>query len=185
MAAFVSRTIRKITGRFKQFWIIFLTGFGTAILCFVVLNAATRPFETSEYCGTACHEMQSLYEGWKLSEHYVNSTGVVVDCVDCHLPPKDKYLTHLSAKLCVGVRDLYKHYFVKSYDDNKQREKVLMEMPDERCTRCHSNLLARPSSVAARIAHKVPAEPADVNIPRCVECHSQLHKRGNETPLPD
>ena len=119
--------------------------------------------------------MNTAYKSWQLSGHYVNNSGVVAECIDCHLPPKDKYFTHLAAKAYIGSRDIFKHYFGGSYNREDTRQKVLDEMPDERCLGCHSNLSAKPGSSAAKIAHEAVLNPAEKLKPRCLDCHQQLH----------
>ena len=83
----------------------FLAGLAFAILCFVGLNAAMAPVSTSEYCGSTCHEMNTAYLSWELSPHGANAHGVRVECVDCHLPPKEKYFAHIVAKAYAGAKD--------------------------------------------------------------------------------
>ena len=41
---------------------------------------------TPLFCAS-CHEIQPAYEAWKTSTHVNNPQGIVVDCMDCHLPP--------------------------------------------------------------------------------------------------
>ena len=77
---------------------MFLAGFVFALLCFVALNAAMVPVSKSEYCGSKCHEMNTAYLTWELSPHGSNSKGIRVECIDCHLPEKEKYFAHITAK---------------------------------------------------------------------------------------
>jgi cytochrome c-type protein NapC/trimethylamine-N-oxide reductase cytochrome c-type subunit TorC len=129
--------------------------------------------------------MNAAYRSWELSGHGANISGVVAQCIDCHLPPRDKFFTHFAAKVCVGVKDVYKHHFGGEYDSGKMRNKVLEEMANERCLKCHSNLLAKPRSSAARLAHQPVLSPKDDHKPRCVECHEQLHERERKVFWPE
>ena len=158
--------------------LIFAPGFVFAILCFVGLNAAMEPTSTSEYCGSECHEMQTAYQTWEISGHGAGNKGVRVECVDCHLPPKEKFFTYIVAKAHTGIKDMYKHHFGGEYDGEKVRETVLEHMTNETCTRCHDNLSLRPSNPAAQIAHKVVlAEPESPDV-KCVGCHEgAAHER--------
>jgi nitrate/TMAO reductase-like tetraheme cytochrome c subunit len=168
----------KKSGKIKVRYIgLFCAGFVFAVVCFLLVNAAIEPFSSSQYCGS-CHEMETLYEGWKQSGHYVNVSGTVTECIDCHLPPKEKYFSHLSIKAYEGLRDLIKHYLGHPYDQEKMRENVLGKIPDARCTRCHSNLLGKPSTPAVAIMHTPSAEP---NAPSCVECHNDMHPRSDSS----
>lgn len=128
----------------KKRILTFLAGVIVAMLCFVALNAAMVPVSTSEYCGGKCHEMNTAYLSWELSPHGANAQGVRVECVDCHLPPKDKYFTHITAKAYAGAKDTYKHYFGSGYDAGRIRKKVLDHISNQTCLHCHDNLLGKP-----------------------------------------
>ena len=158
-----------------------LAGVFFAILCFVALNAALVPVSTSEYCGSKCHEMSTAYLTWELSPHGSNAHGVRVECVDCHLTPKDKYFTHITAKAYAGAKDTYKHYFGPEYDTERIRKKVLGHISNQICLHCHDNLLGKPGSSAARIAHTAVLAEPDALENRCVECHEDVgHQRQNK-----
>ncbi len=159
---------------------VFVAGFVAAVLCFVLLNLAMKPVSTSEYCGGKCHEMNKAYLTWELSSHGGNKYGFRVECVDCHLPPKEKYFRHLLAKGYEGGKDVYKHYFGEKYDAAEAHKRALKKMPNSRCLHCHEDLQARPGSPAARTAHAEALNPPAGSRPRCVDCHEQAgHEREN------
>lgn len=185
MALFATKALSRILKVARKYWVAFLAGFAFAIVCFLALNAIAKPFSTSQYCGSKCHEMNASYRSWEISVHYANHTGVVAECTDCHLPPKEKFFTHLIAKAYAGVKDIYKHHFGNEYDVEKLHKKVLDNMPNGRCLKCHSNLLAKPDSSAARIAHRATLNPTEDLKPRCVECHQTLHERQKKIFSPD
>ena len=165
-------------GLIKKRAAAFLAGFVFAALCFVVLNAAMVPVSKSAYCGSKCHEMNTAYLTWELSPHGSNAYGVRVECVDCHLPPKDNYFAHILAKAYAGGKDTYKHYFGDEYKAEEMRGQVLDHMQNKRCRNCHDDLLAKPGGSAARTAHQAvlagPTEPEN----RCVQCHEDVgHQR--------
>ena len=174
------RALRKLFARLKKRIPTLTVGFVFAILCFLGLNAAMEPVSKSEYCGGECHEMSTAYQSWELSVHGGNKYGYRVECIDCHLPAKDRYFTHVVAKAYEGGKDVYAHYFGDEYDVEKQRLDVLGHIPNERCQNCHDDLLFKPSDAAARTAHQaVKAEP-DKPENRCVECHEHIgHERQN------
>ncbi|MBN1806764.1 MAG: NapC/NirT family cytochrome c [Sedimentisphaerales bacterium] len=164
----------------KRIW-TFLAGFLFALLCFVALNAAMVPFSKSEYCGSKCHEMNTAYLTWELSSHGSNSRGIRVECIDCHLPAKDRYFAHVAAKAYEGGRDIYKHYFGGEYDREKIRLRVLEHLPNERCLGCHNNLLAKPGNSAARIAHSAVLAKPELEENKCLKCHEDIgHQRQNK-----
>jgi nitrate/TMAO reductase-like tetraheme cytochrome c subunit len=124
--------------------------------------------------------MHTAYRSWELSSHCANDDGITAQCIDCHLPSKDRFFVHLAAKAYFGAKDVYKHHFGETYDAEKKRQEVLARMPNSRCLDCHDNLLAKPSSSAARLAHKTVLGFATDPEQRCVDCHDKLHEREKE-----
>ncbi len=170
--------IKMVVDFIKKRGLTFVVGFVFAAFCFVTLNMAMKPVSTSQYCGSNCHEMNTAYQTWELSVHGANKSGVSIGCVDCHLPAKDKYFTHIAAKAYTGAKDLYKHHFGDEYDIEKIRSKVLDHLPSQRCMNCHNDLLARPSNSKARIAHIASLNTPDAEEHRCVKCHDDTgHER--------
>lgn len=162
-----------------------MVGFVFAILCFVALNAAMEPVSKSEYCGGQCHEMNTAYQSWELSVHGSNKYGFRVECIDCHLPAKDSYFSHITAKAYEGGKDLYKHYFGEEYNLEKQRRDVLDHIPNKRCQHCHDDLLGKASGSSARTAHQAVIADPDKPENRCVECHENAgHERQSKIFLP-
>jgi len=176
-----NRAKKKLVGPKKRRFRTFVAGFVAAIFCFVALNAAMKPVSTSEYCGGKCHEMNTAYQTWELSSHGTNKYGVRVECVDCHLPPKEKYFRHLVAKGYEGGKDIYKHYLGGQYDREQARKRALKKVPNSRCLHCHDDLLAMPGSPAARTAHAEVLSPPEGVRPKCLDCHEEVgHERENK-----
>lgn len=156
----------------------FIAGVLCAIVGFVVINVVVEHTSTPKFCGATCHEMNTAYRTWELSPHGANEYGFRVECVDCHLPPKDKFFVHLAAKSYAGLKDTGMHLLGGEYDVESMRKKVVENIPSERCLHCHDALLTKPSSSAARTAHAAvlsgPKEPQN----RCVACHEDVgHER--------
>ena len=157
---------------------IFVLGIVFAVLCFLALNIGMEPVSTPEYCGSKCHEMNTAYQTWELSVHGANKFGYRVECVDCHLPPKDKFFTHILAKAYKGANDVYEHHFGDEYDGEQHRENVLASQPNENCLSCHDDLLKKPSRSFVRKAHLKVLKPTDDFEYLCVECHENAgHER--------
>ncbi len=152
----------------------FIVGLGVAVLAFVAINAAMKPVSKSSYCGTNCHEMKSAYQAWELSAHGVNRHGVRIDCVDCHLPPKERYFANLFAKARAGAKDTYKHHFGGEYDGEKMRKKVRESFSNDICLHCHEDLLVCLPSFAAQDAHTGLMNHPDADENRCVNCHAHV-----------
>ena len=158
--------------------VIFLAGIAFAVLCFIALNAVMARVSTAEYCGGKCHEMNTAYLSWELSPHGANAHGVRVECTDCHLPPKEQYFAHVTAKAYEGIKDIYVHYLGEPYDLEKSRVKVLSRLPSGRCLHCHNHLLDKPGNSAARIAHAAALTEPYAPENRCVQCHQDAgHQR--------
>ena len=171
---------------FKKRALTFSVGFAIAILCFLTLNAAMVPVSKSEYCGTKCHEMHKALHTWEQSVHGGSKTGLQAECIDCHLPRKDKFFSHMIAKAYAGGKDMYKHYkrrlFGGEYETEKIRTAVLERMSNEKCTRCHVDLLGKPSNEMVREAHMESLKPADASEEvKCIECHEDVgHQRATD-----
>lgn len=175
------RSRKKVVGSKRRRFRTFVAGFIAAVLCFVVLNAAMKPVSTSAYCGGKCHEMNTAYQTWELSTHGTNKLGFRVECIDCHLPPKEKYFRHIIAKGYEGGKDIYKHYLGGEYDVAEARKRALKKVPNGRCLHCHDDLLAMPGSPAARTAHAEVLNPPVGTWLKCLDCHEEVgHERENK-----
>ena len=173
--------MRWCTGLVKKRGPAFAAGLLFAVLCFLGLNAAMEPVSRSEYCGSNCHEMNEAYRTWELSVHGSNRVGIRVECVQCHLPPKEKYFRHVAAKAYEGGKDVLKHHFGGEYDSEAVGKKVLGKVPNERCESCHSDLLKQPGSSAAWHVHALVAAEGDAEEHKCVKCHEHVgHDRVNK-----
>ncbi|MHC4663962.1 MAG: cytochrome c3 family protein [Planctomycetota bacterium] len=152
-------------------------GFVSAVVFFAVFNSASVSTSKPEFC-IKCHEMEFAYETWKTSSHHTNRGGVVVECVDCHLPSHKDTFSHFAAKGYVGTRDAVKHVFT-DYDREANREHVYANLKNERCLRCHANILDMPYSRGARLAHMAVLYPKPGSRKkRCTDCHRRLvHKK--------
>ena len=110
------KIITSVSAIVKKHGLTFLIGLAFAVVCYVAINAVMEPFSESNYCGSTCHEIETAYESWKLSSHGTNEYGFRVECVDCHLPPKEKFFTHMAGKSYHGIKELYKHFFGDDYE---------------------------------------------------------------------
>jgi len=169
----------------KKYLIIFSAGFLFAILFYIFINTAMEPFSKPEYCGSNCHSMKESYQTWELSVHGSNKYGVTVECIDCHLPPKEKFFKHVTAKAYAGAKDMYKHKFGPEYDREHQRQSVLESMTNKTCMYCHDNLLGKPGDSAALKAHKASLLEPEKKENKCVTCHENAgHEREHKIFMP-
>lgn len=165
----------------KKCVLIFIPGIVITITLFMITNAALGPTSTPEFCGELCHqEMGEAYASWQKSTHAHNKNGIQVKCIDCHLPPKDKYFTHLTAKAKTGIKDTYKHLIKKEYIAEDVRKVVREQMTNDVCMRCHWDLKDNKISVFEEIHDMEVFNPEDGKEPaKCIECHDDAgHNRG-------
>lgn len=161
----------------RRYWIPFALGLIVAVVGYIAITITAERFSTPQYCGATCHEMNTAYRTWELSSHHANKSGVGAECIDCHLPPEKNFFSHMTAKAVAGAKDMFKHHFGGPYDVEKMRIKVLENIPNSRCLKCHNNLLVKPSSSGVRAPHQELLNPAKGGKLRCVDCHDKLHER--------
>lgn len=158
----------------KKCIVIFVPGIIAAIILFVIINAALGPTSTVEFCGEKCHEMDNVYASWKKSPHAVNRTGIEVACIECHLPPKEKFFAHVTAKAITGTKDAIKHIANADYKEEELREKVRKHMSNDVCLRCHNKLEDNPfdKDIAAYHNEEVFKTEEGAKAAKCIECHA-------------
>ena len=128
---------------------------------------------TPEFCAS-CHEIKPAVRAWRESTHVNNAVGVVVDCMDCHLPaPQDTY-DFFFAKTYHGIKDVVIHFFVKEYDREKARQSAYAAFDNDQCQKCHRNLLNMPNSRGAMLAHRSVVYARTGYEKKCVDCHYDL-----------
>lgn len=143
------------------------------IACIIVLTLSNKAIEytsTDDYC-MSCHVHPHAEQSWKLSTHYNNSAGVIVHCVECHLPPKGH--GHLAAKAKHGFNDVYGMLFKDSADYNWEEKKKLESarhfVYKEACLGCHQNLFPTTLSPEGDDAHLYYLTSKQEL--RCINCH--------------
>lgn len=170
-----------LIGVIRKRGLTFIAGLIFAVFCFIGINTAVDYSSTPEFCVSHCHEMMPAYQSWELSAHGTNKHGIKVACIDCHLPSKDDYFTYLTAKAYTGGKDTLLHFFGDEYDIEKNIDKVSDHLPNERCLKCHNNLLGGTGSAAAKMAHKSVLNSDSDSKMKCIKCHSNVaHQRQNK-----
>ena len=154
---------------------IVLIGIGM-VLAFPVFSISYYTMvrtSTPEFCAT-CHEIKPAVRAWRASTHTNNAAGVVVDCMDCHLPaPQDTY-DFFFAKTYHGIKDVAIHFFVGEYDREKARKAAYASFDNDQCQKCHRNLLHMPGSRGAMLAHRTVVYARAGYEKKCVDCHYDL-----------
>lgn len=150
-------------------------------------------FSTNESC-MMCHVHPHAEENWMLSKHVNNSSGVMVNCVDCHLPPKDDTWAHYTAKLSLGVRDVW-GFITKDpdeidWDKKSELEHAVKYIPNESCVKCHYNLFPEgvtDETITAHLYYEENEEKLDL---QCISCHLDVghynpnYSHGQMTGIP-
>jgi len=101
----------------KRILFFFIAGFILGIICFIAIYQISVYFSTNESC-MICHVHPHVEASWKLSTHVNNRSGVTVNCIDCHLPPKNQTVNHYTAKAKLGLKDLWGYLVKDSADFN-------------------------------------------------------------------
>jgi formylglycine-generating enzyme required for sulfatase activity len=157
------------TGKGAFLWLIAVG----LLLGFAVIMAGTKAVNytsTDTYCAS-CHIHPHAEQSWKLSTHYDNSSGVVVHCVECHLPPAGQGM--LFAKVKHGAIDVYGMLFKDSADFNwaakRKLEHARKFVYESSCISCHQNLFPKTLSTEGENAHlSYITSKTEVS---CLNCH--------------
>ncbi len=128
---------------------------------------------TPEFCAS-CHEIKPAVVAWRSSTHTNNAAGVVVDCMDCHLPAPQNTFDFFFAKSYHGLKDVAVHFFVGEYDREKAREAAYAAFDNDQCQKCHRNLLHMPNQRGAMLAHRSVVYARPGYEKKCVDCHYDL-----------
>lgn len=157
----------------KWSWLLFFSGLVAFAILLIITNKAVTLTSSDTYC-QSCHIHPDADASWKKSTHFYNPSGVVVHCVDCHLPPKEDN-RYLFAKAKAGINDLYGFYFKdkKSFDWESKRlmEHAVKIVYNESCVKCHQNLFTKGLSTEGGTAHLYYEKNAAKLDLQCINCH--------------
>ena len=128
---------------------------------------------TPEFCAS-CHEIKPAVVAWRSSTHVNNAAGVVVDCMDCHLPAPQNTFKFFFAKSYHGIKDVVIHFLSGEYDQEKARNNAYAAFENSECQKCHRNLLNMPYKRGAMLAHRSVLYAKPGYEKKCVDCHYDL-----------
>ncbi len=152
---------------------IFLGGFFAALLFLFLAQVGIKKTSTNQFCDS-CHVHPQATESWKSGAHYDNRTGVIVGCIDCHLPPGG--IAHYTEKAKTGLRDVYGMIFKDTekidWEAKSRIESAVHHTYEASCTHCHQNLFPMTLSQKGGDAHLYYQQKAGEL--RCINCH--LHE---------
>jgi len=152
-----------------------LVGFGI-VLSFPLFSMSYYTMvrtSTPQFCAS-CHEIKPAVVTWRSSTHTNNASGVVVDCMDCHLPAPQDTFDFFFAKTTHGLKDVVAHFAGKEYDRQKMREAAYEAFDNDQCQKCHRNLLHMPTQRGAMLAHRAVVYARPGYEKKCVDCHYDL-----------
>jgi len=161
---------KKNSAQGKNAWKFIILG---AIICYLfvaAINAGVEYTSSDEYC-QSCHVHTETDAAWKLSTHFDNKSGVVVHCVECHLPPHGE--GHFWAKIKHGSKDVYGMVF-KDTDKINWKAKSDPEIAIDftymnSCQKCHSNLF--PSTLSDNGGDAHLHYQNNLKTITCLNCH--------------
>jgi sulfatase modifying factor 1 len=130
----------------------------------------------------SCHVHSHAENSWLQATHHNNKGGVVVHCVDCHLPPKNQF-NYWPKKMKAASRDLYSYWFKDidkiNWDEKSQLDHAKMHTFNESCINCHENLFPLQLSKEGDKAHLYYKHNQDKLD--CINCHLNVGHGGQQT----
>lgn len=177
---------------FKKTSIVIILGVIIGIAISASLYQTSVHFSTNESC-MSCHVHPHAEESWAQSVHVNNRSGVRVNCVDCHLPPKSQTWAHYSSKVKLATHDIWGYLTKDSadfkWDEKSQLENAVKYIPNSSCVECHQNLFPKgisPEALTSHLYYENNAEKLDL---QCIGCHLDAghfnpnYKHGKATSL--
>jgi len=133
-------------------------------------HSANRFTSTDSFC-ESCHVHPQATASWLLSTHHDNKSGIVVHCVECHLPAGG--VRYFGEKARLGVRDVYGKLFKDTANIDWEQKSQLEAARDftfkDSCLRCHQNLFPLGLTPEGDEAHLYYSRKPDQL--RCINCH--------------
>jgi len=145
-------------------------GAAIGVIFLIAILQGSRYTSTDSFCEW-CHVHPQSTISWRQSTHFKNKSGVVVHCVQCHLPPEG--LAYYTQKVSTGGRDVYAKVFKDSskidWDARSRLDYAVGYTYDESCLNCHQDLYSLDLSFKGVQAHENWARNRDKV--RCINCH--------------
>jgi formylglycine-generating enzyme required for sulfatase activity/nitrate/TMAO reductase-like tetraheme cytochrome c subunit len=155
----------------KRITLILFIGFIIGLVITILGQKAIKATSTDAFC-KSCHVHPHSTQTWKLSTHYDNERGIVVHCVECHLPPKGDF-HYLAEKAKTGARDVYGVIFKDveklNWEEKSTTEAAKKHVYEESCKACHENLFPKNLTKEGEDAH-LHFTSHDDEL-HCVNCH--------------
>jgi len=147
-----------------------IAGIGIGFFLVFIGHEAIRHTSTDMFCAL-CHVHPEATYSWKKSTHYKNKSGVVVHCIECHLPPEG--LMYFAEKARLGIKDVYGTVFKDTEEIDWELKSVLEHAVsytyDSSCLKCHDDLYSLELSPKGVQAHEYYMKMNDKIT--CINCH--------------
>lgn len=165
--------------RFRNSLLLVVVGGVIGVSIILSGKAGVDATSSDKFCDQSCHAHPDATQTWIRSPHFANKSGVVVHCIECHLPAGGaEYYTE---KARLGGKDVYGKLFLNVAKINWQSLETLNQARDftydSACVRCHANLFTPGLSKKGVDAHLHYQRSKDRM--RCINCHLHTgHFRG-------
>jgi sulfatase modifying factor 1 len=154
-----------------KYFLFILLSFLFALVFITSLKGIDHLSSSDDYC-MSCHVHSHADNEWRISSHHNNKSGVIVHCVDCHLPPKE-HMAYWPEKIKAGSRDLYSYWCkdtnLINWEQKSTREQAKNHTFTESCINCHQNLFPLHLSKKGDEAHLYYKNNL-ANLD-CINCH--------------
>lgn len=173
-----------------RWWLLGIPAGGAlALILGVILTAAFQTTvsatNTMAFC-TSCHEMEAfVYQEYKETVHYKNTSGVRVICADCHVPKA--FIPKMIRKMQASVNELPNHFLGK-IDTREKFEAHRLELAEKvwermrandsaTCRNCHSYEAMNLEEQDRYARRKHSPEYLEKTGRTCIDCHEGIaHK---------
>ncbi len=157
----------------KSLFLIVLLTLVVGFSAMIAFNWFWVNSSTNESC-MACHAHPASDASWKKSVHYMNGSGVVTDCAECHLPPRGSF-EYVKAKISTGVKDVWS-YMTKDTEKIDWEQKGELEYAQKivynsSCKACHVNIFPEGITDDGITAHLYYEDNEEKLGLQCVSCH--------------
>lgn len=166
--------------------IVFIT---LGIIFWGGFNTAMEATNTMAFC-ISCHEMEAtVYQEYKHSVHFSNSSGVQATCPDCHVPRE--WIPKVIRKIQAS-NELY-HWLIGSIDSPEKFEakrlhlarhvwQAMQDTDSRECRNCHDFSAMDLASQGRFAAHY--HEDSKQAGKTCIDCHRGIsHKLPEAMPI--
>ena len=166
-----------------KYWIIGLIGLLVGVFVMAVFDSTMNKTSTNDYC-MSCHTHVQADADWKKSPHYNSHSGVMTDCAQCHLPPKEEgLLKYYTAKGKMGIKDIWSKWTKDpetiDWESKRSLENARKIVYNSSCEKCHVNLYPEGISDDGITAHLHYDDNAKKLGLDCVSCHLNV---GHDMP---